>query len=93
MGVIYMDKFELSTEKFNSYIDNLTGKIFCILPLYEEEGLSESLISRLDNIIMRIDGFFTLINYDSNESIDILSLLSKIKKGCIEAPYFKLYVK
>lgn len=76
-----MEKFKLSDNRTNSYIESLTNKIFCILPLYEEQGLSESLVSRLDNIIMTVDGFLLLIDCDDNTSTDILSLLSKIKKA------------
>lgn len=76
-----MGNFKLSKEKTNSYIDKLTNKIFSILPIYEEDGLSDSLMSRLDNIIMTFDGFSSLINCSDELTIDVMSLLLKIKKA------------
>lgn len=76
-----MNSVILTNYRINSYISSLTNKIFSILPLYEEEGLTESLMNRLDNVIMKVDGFLSLIDCEDEIVFDIMSYLTKIKKA------------
>lgn len=78
MNIKYMDN--LPKEDLNNYISTLINKIYSILPLYEEQGKTDSLISKTDGIIRNVDGFLCICPIgNSAVSLDILSYLQKLK--------------
>lgn len=77
-GVCNMSGELLEGKSFTDYIDYLTNKIFSILPTFEEEGYSSNLVSRIDNLKIKIDGFLILSECDKNIRLEVMSLLSKL---------------
>lgn len=63
----------------NSYIDVLINQSFSILPIYEEEGNSEKLKHKIDNISHRLNGFFKMNNFDPRITIDILAFTNELR--------------
>lgn len=73
------NKSSLSHSSIYSYLDLLINQSFSILPLYEEHGICESFINKVDNIIYRMQGFFAINDFDSDITTDILSYANSLK--------------
>lgn len=77
-GCDRMDKNNLKKESFIHYIDKLTNNTFSILPIFEEEGFSDNLVTRIKNLKIKMDGFLLWNECDENLRLEIMSLLTKI---------------
>lgn len=65
----------------NSYIDMLINQCYSILPLYEENGRSQILVKKIDNVFNRLNGFFKMNSFNPNVTIDILSFATELKES------------
>lgn len=72
-------KNALSYSSTDFYLDLLINQSFSILPLYEEHGVCEPLMNKVDNLLYRMQGFFALNNFDSGITTDILSYVNSLK--------------
>lgn len=63
----------------DSYIDSLVNQAFSILPIFEKSGNSDFLSRKIDNLCMRMQGFFELNNFDHSIAIEILSFTNSLK--------------
>lgn len=72
-------KTALSCSSTDSYLNLLINQSFSILPLYEELGACDALINKVDNLICRMQGFFTINQFDSGITTDILSYANSLR--------------
>lgn len=63
----------------NSYIEYLINQTFSILPLYEEYGYCLVLTQKIDNLYRKMNGFFSINEFDPIITIDIISFINELK--------------
>lgn len=75
-----MDILEhLTPTDFENYHKKLSNRIFCILPLYEESGMTESLLSKIDSVKKSVNGYLYLVEAEAIDQIKIMSYLTLIE--------------
>ncbi len=63
----------------NSYIELLINHTFSILPTYEEHGKCELIVQKIENLIHRLKGFFSMNDFPLEITMDILSFMNALK--------------
>lgn len=65
----------------DSYINHLINQTFSILPYFEEYGYCLVLTQKIENLCRKMNGFFSINEFDPIVTIDIISLVNKLKSA------------
>lgn len=71
----------VTPDNVNDYLNMLINQVFGILPMFEDNGMSDKLKSRITNVICKTNGFFLMMNFNSRDSLQILSLLHELENA------------